>query len=910
MTIGDYTVKQGDNNTLLFTDNYGVTYRVDINNYDVNQHTYIFENARQATFAYAPEMPEYVYSQNITNGNSIGVSFPETFAQVSTNTPSGKYHTTDECRSIVSTSTNNFMKNLPTLISQAKGENATTISNIGTSDYTVISRGWSGGTQPAVELAAATGSKVAVMIDPNRSGADSMTGLEQPSVSDYQTLKNNGAVIVSIKGNAPEHKLITHTEQGAIDNGVPVINVKVNNIENHGALEQFASSTRVDAYLAGAISYDQFVANCKANGYDPNNITFTKITGSQDGKSIEEVIKPEDYSNIVKNNPSIQIGTNYYDPNNYTSNTYKLDTSLGDSTIASSISTVMDAMNGISGAIKNSSVQKVTNECTSSTTIPNAFFDSQNYLMGVNATLSDNIGKETSVIANLAQAFYNLDVKMSEATQGLNGSINGSQVDSLLNQILSTDIKIPAASFSLATSSLENVVQGQAGKLCKSDIESMLSNGKLIGPLANNFEADNKDTHNLLNNIKSFQDTIAANSLLQGDIWKQVNSKLDGYNDLLNMRIESNDKLEAAYEKALNLLNDYMEGYDELDDSRIDEYKTEVVNLKQENVDLQGKIDEMREECTVDSDSGEETCVMIHCYNESERAEFHETIVQNTAKIEELNRLIDKLEGLAEVMNQAANIVNNAVSEIKNDYESKVSDLCVAEPESVVDAVDTTPLDNLSQTPQTFNDTTPVTPVNTNLGSASGVPPGTASSPKPASTAPKPIAVVPTVSESNTPQYIIVQNNDPQPVENIQTNQIGEQDNRPSYGRPSYSESEPIIEEIEEPLAEEPVVEEQIVEEPIIEETTPIQYNEPPHTEQLANEATITMENPNIMAQVDTESASNKLKTAGIMAGAALTTAVAAYEVSKLRNSEKVEEEEYSGDNYYTFTNNIQEENY
>ena len=360
LTIGDYTVKSGDNNTLLFTDNYGVTYRVDINNYDINQHTYIFENARQATFCYAPEVPEYIYSMNITNGNSIGVSFPETFAQVSKNTPSGLYHTTDECRNIVSNSTNNFMKNLPTLISQAKGENATTISNNDTPNCTVIFRGWSGGTQPAVELAAATGSKVAVMIDPNRSGADSMTGLEQPSVSDYQTLKNNGSVIVSIKGNAPEHKLITHTEQGAIDNGVPVVNVKLSNIENHGALEEFASKTRVDAYLGGAISYDQFVANCKANGYNPDNITFTRITGSQDGKSIEEVIKPEEYANIVKNDSSLQIETNYVDPNNYANNTYKLDTSLSDSKIASSISTVMDAMNGISNAVKNSSVQKVT----------------------------------------------------------------------------------------------------------------------------------------------------------------------------------------------------------------------------------------------------------------------------------------------------------------------------------------------------------------------------------------------------------------------------------------------------------------------------------------------------------------------------------------------------------------------
>ena len=48
-------------------------------------------------------------------------------------------------------------------------------------------------------------------------------------------------------------------------------------------------------------------------------------------------------------------------------------------------------------------------------------------------------------------------------------------------------------------------------------------------------------------------------------MWNKVSQKLDKYNNLMDLRVKSMEKLEDAYRSALKLLNDYMEGYEELE---------------------------------------------------------------------------------------------------------------------------------------------------------------------------------------------------------------------------------------------------------------------------------------------------------------------------------------------------------
>ena len=617
----------------------------------------------------------------------------------------------------------------------------------------------------------------------------------------------------------------------------------------------------------------------------------------------------------------------YYDPNSYKSSAYKLDTSAGNnSTLASDLSLVMDGMNELSGIVKDSSLTKVGNNCTSTTAIPAAIFDTQNYLMGVHSTLSDNIGKETAVIANVAQAVYNLDAKLAQSTNGINGQVSAEKVNATLDQILNTDITIPYTSFSSPVD-IKKATQGNAGKISKSDIASMLSGGKLTGPVADSLTNDTQDAKKAMDSIKSFQNNIASNTSLQGDIWKEVNAKLDNYNSLLDKRIQSNEKMQEAYEKALKLIEDYMGDYDELDDSKIPELKTKVTELKSEIESLQAKIDEMKEVCDTDSEGKSSNCHMEHVYSDSARAEFAEQIKKNEELIEELNKEIEKLEGLWEVINQAADIINGAIEEVKGDYAKGVQDVAVAEPEQV-----------LNSTNQNL-----VNGANTQTGAAAGTPAtsggydgggysgggysgggysggdysgggysGGGSVGAPVSTQ-IPITNAVTTNEvipngvfeiipvvENTPLTNVPQSNQTV-INNYYYNNGGG-----GGGGSSYKPQAPVIETDNALVQEgevEAITEEIPVQEPVVEEVV-----ETPTVDEIVTEPEIEPEEIVVVDQpqvIDTAASSQKsgsgLKAVGVLAGVGLAAGAAAYAAKEMKKSNEESDDAYESENDYSY---------
>ena len=607
----------------------------------------------------------------------------------------------------------------------------------------------------------------------------------------------------------------------------------------------------------------------------------------------------------------------YYDPNSYKSSAYKLDTSAGNnSTLASDLSLVMDGMNELSGIVKDSSLTKVGNNCTSTTAIPAAIFDTQNYLMGVHSTLSDNIGKETAVIANVAQAVYNLDAKLAQSTNGINGQVSAEKVNATLDQILNTDITIPYTSFSSPVD-IKKATQGNAGKISKSDIASMLSGGKLTGPVADSLTNDTQDAKKAMDSIKSFQNNIASNTSLQGDIWKEVNAKLDNYNSLLDKRIQSNEKMQEAYEKALKLIEDYMGDYDELDDSKIPELKAKVTELKSEIESLQAKIDEMKEVCDTDSEGKSTNCHMEHVYSDSARAEFAAQIKKNEELIVELNKEIEKLEGLWEVINKAADIVNGAVDEIKADYTKGVQDVAVAAPEQVLASTEqqtgVTPVDTSTQTGTSPASTTGA---DTSSGGSYGggdysgggysgggyggygggsiESTGQTTSPTTNTTtfetAVQHNAATTNAVQSNTvtePNNIAapIEQNTPAQNQTIINNYYY---NNNGGGRSSHSEPAPIIETNEpvvEETIEEPVIEE-IVEEPVIEEVVEEPVIEEEIIEEPEEENVVILGNTDVIETTATAQKSNSaLKALGVMAGVGVAAGAAAYAAKEMKKS-------------------------
>ena len=628
------------------------------------------------------------------------------------------------------------------------------------------------------------------------------------------------------------------------------------------------------------------------------------------------------------------IGTNLIDPATYRDvGAYKLDTSLGTgktTNLASDMGVVMSAMNDLSSVVKSNSFEKATNGCSSTVPVMGLMYDSQNYLFGVSSTLADNIGKESAVIANIAQAIYNMDVKLSQSTNGLNDPVNAQRVNATLDKILQSDLTIPYSSFASPVT-FEKTTQGNAGKLCMSDIKAMLSGGKLTGPLAKGFETDNNDTKKTIESIKSFQETIASNAL-QGDIWKEVNDKLDNYNNLLDKRLASNEKLQSAYEEALKLLEDYMGDYDELDDAKIPELKEQVQQLEAEIQKLQEQIDEMKTVCSKD-DKGNEECHEEHVYSASQRAAFAEQIKANEALIEELNKEIEKLEGLWEVINQASDIINNTVEEIKADYGKAVEDVAVAEPENVLASTENTP----------------VLGANTALGSAAGAAAagaaagagygggggdyggggysgggggysgggGLSSSTQRIPTQNTVVTNTPVTNQviSNTPQANTPMTNAPQT--NTPTNNTP-QSNEPQVinnyyhknngggggGGISYSEEPTLIPTDEEVIPEEDIIIEEIPieEEPVLEASI---VEEAPLEETIIDEGNageVILGQTQVIESTAADQRKNSaLRTLGVLTGVGLAAGAAAYAAKEMKKSNEQAGDDYESETDYTY---------
>ncbi len=711
MSINDYKITEGDNNTIIFTDNYGISYRVDINNYNLGEHTYIYENTRQTTNAYTTN-PGYVYSQNITQGNSIGVTFPDSLIQSSSNSSTGRYHTTEQFRTVAATSTEEFMNNLPGLIGRVTGNTntVTTISNNNVPNYTVVSRGWSGGTQPAVELAAANGSSVAVMIDPNRSGSDAQ-GLEQPSAELYQALRDNGTVIVSIKGSSSESNIATYTERGAIDNGIPVIVVRNNSLENHTALENFASQTRVDAFLAGEISYEQFASNCRAHGYNPDSVSLLRVTGyGTDGVSVTEELSFNDYASGVGIIPTSFNVEDLREKYSELSDFASKYTDSGD-TLASNLSYVNNSMNNIRGQITEHQDVNYVRQSDNEAGIVGALYGVTNYYGSITNVLYGNLSAETEAIYGIANAIYQMDEfssvmaesTLSDGMSSLYLASNPAVAEQLEKLTSATSLSELTKNAVLAGGRYDELAsflgtKTEAGNVGKISISSLESAINLVVPA---LEDEVGRAQLLKSSVTDFMSGIGASNILQGGVWEAVKTNMANYENLLDANAKASTFIQDSVLTAMGMVVDYIQGasskissvaslaeygglatsLDELDDSKLSELTpvlTEIGN-KIDETDATIKQMEASRHIVEDGYLDKESGLFVKTGEHQEPSEEDIQVYRDLlTKYVDIKTVLDEykgvLEGLAPVVLSAQNLIQDAVNQVKNMYENPVVD--------------------------------------------------------------------------------------------------------------------------------------------------------------------------------------------------------------------------------------------
>jgi DNA repair exonuclease SbcCD ATPase subunit len=140
---------------------------------------------------------------------------------------------------------------------------------------------------------------------------------------------------------------------------------------------------------------------------------------------------------------------------------------------------------------------------------------------------------------------------------------------------------------------------------------------------------------------------------LKGDFWDKLRQKMEtSYSAALKTRVEVATNLAEAIKKALTLLKDYLGEDEMLDTDKLPEYK------KQRQICL----DAIEQLTAYAKDSR---------YNSKE---LQEQISQAKETLAELDRIIEKIEGLEPVYNNAMQILQEAAAKIPP-FENAVKDI-------------------------------------------------------------------------------------------------------------------------------------------------------------------------------------------------------------------------------------------
>lgn len=362
-------------------------------------------------------------------------------------------------------------------------------------------------------------------------------------------------------------------------------------------------------------------------------------------------------------------------------------------TVGSDMYTITKLINNVRNNM-NSDVLGMP-ENMSSTTIPNDFSKVQNSLFGISGDLNKALYGETGIIAHIAQVFCDMDTERAEAAQALNNgtesNFNESKYIDILNSLVSVDLSynITFESFLFKP---EEIIIGNSGRLYASDINSMLNGNSLIGALHENLENERIAAKNMKNEIDNMISTISFSSSFSGNVWGPVCDRLSQYGELMNTRIKSADILEIAFVKALTLLKNFMEDYEELDDSKVTELKENANKLKQDIINANNIINATHlVNYTKTNENGEEITYQIrqYMYSAETRRNTFSFLRQAEKTLVQIEKLILKLENLPIVIAQAQQIVNDALVEIYRTYGIQTSRIIVGKEVSYIPPTNT-----------------------------------------------------------------------------------------------------------------------------------------------------------------------------------------------------------------------------
>ena len=190
-------------------------------------------------------------------------------------------------------------------------------------------------------------------------------------------------------------------------------------------------------------------------------------------------------------------------------------------------------------------------------------------------------------------------------------------------------------------------------KIYLDEVEAVLGSGT-----CSSLSTDSTESKSINDSLTSYINT--SQSTLKGEQWDKSRAKMETFNAALKARMELATKLGEAIQKALTLLKDYLGEDAMLDTEQLPEYQ-------QKRQECQACIDKLNAMLT-------ETHTVTHTDANGQPYTTQELVYDTatvqaqidlaTETLKELDRIIQKIEGLEAVYNQAMAILEEAFAGI------------------------------------------------------------------------------------------------------------------------------------------------------------------------------------------------------------------------------------------------------
>ncbi len=363
------------------------------------------------------------------------------------------------------------------------------------------------------------------------------------------------------------------------------------------------------------------------------------------------------------------------------------------STLASNLSFVSNAMDEITGKITSHNDLNYQKGSSNEAGVIGALYSSANYYGSVTNELYKNLTNEANAVYAIANAIYKMDacaavIGETSLTDGVKGLFNSSSISTEVDRLKAASADLfnnakKAASAAGRFNELSNILgspitAGGVGKISVTALESA------INAIIPSLNSEVEKATGLKSSVDSFMSGIGASNMLQGGAWDEVKSNMASYQNLLDCNVKASEFISDTLKTAMGIIVDYMGEDVELDDSKLPELKTEFDELIKKIDEMNAELSRMKSctnpgatHTTTDPETGEPQYQQdppTPCYTDGEISAYASKIIEQEDIKQQLEEDIKKLEGLAPIVEQAQNIINDAISQVKNMYENPVKD--------------------------------------------------------------------------------------------------------------------------------------------------------------------------------------------------------------------------------------------